>query len=204
VRAITLIVFLAAAGAGRVAAQVPRSPVIRLHTGLTLPTGPEQFSDYWNPGFGLGGGIGLPLTPTLSLEAAVSWTGLQFDETGFLEDLGIPPLGASIEGAGISILTVSANAIARLGQPGSRVMPYLAAGGGMMRLASGDISVMGPGGPLTVQGASETALLVEAAAGLEIAVGSSNAVFAEVRYGVGLTEDETTTFLPIRVGAIIR
>src|SRR5688572_12014619 len=95
-----------------VVAQAPRRPVLRLQTGITVPSAPDEFSDYWKAGFNLGGAIGFPLTTAFGLEASLGFSNMSFNESGFLQDLGLTPSEANVTGGSVTIITASADAVA--------------------------------------------------------------------------------------------
>jgi hypothetical protein len=94
--------------------------------------------------------------------------------------------------------------VARRHSPRSRIAPYLAGGLGLIRFGVGAMTISVPQGTGTEPASSRTGVLSELGIGVEVSTGTRGGLFAECRYGVGLTAGETTQFVPVRLGVVIR
>jgi opacity protein-like surface antigen len=172
--------------------------------GLSFPSGPQVFSDYWKMGFNVGGGFGFPLSTSVSLIAIVDYNNFSFDEEGFLKAFGFSNYGLSITGGSASIFTVNGNIKILLNTTPNTTSPYIIGGLGFFSLSTSDVTVSGSGGSVNVAGDSESAFNVQFGLGIDIPTSSTMNVFIEGRYGIGFTKEENTSFLPIRIGLRIK
>lgn len=183
-------------GAGR--------PVFRVGAGLSVPSSPDVFSDYWKIGPHAVGAIGYPVTRGFILEGQVEYNNFTLDDDAILRDLGFSPADVTIQGAAATVLAGTAMAIGRIQAPGSKVAPYFLGGVGFSRLSAGDITASGPGGTATLDGDSETAFSVGFGVGIEIMVTPTAGIFLDGKYSILFTEDESSQYLPFRVGLVVR
>jgi opacity protein-like surface antigen len=184
-------------------AQDARKIQIILSGGISIPSSPTEFTDYWNLGFNGGGGIGYIFSPNFSANAYFDFNTMSLNEDKFLNDLGAPP-GVSIEGGSINVITVMANVKGNLITKPKSVSPYFKAGIGLFSLSATDVTVSYQGQSQTVSvDASEEALGIIFGGGIDFPVSPTVLVFVEGNYCVGFTEDESTSFIPIKGGVII-
>ena len=178
-----------------------QDPSYSLSTGFAIPSAPDDFAESWNSGYNLGASIGYPLSPNLTFQGCLDYNSFTLDEDGFL---GGGLFSRSANGGTTSIVTASANLKAILSSQGSSVSPYFTGGLGFFRLSFGDVTVTDheyPGGfSQTVDGDSETAISIFFGAGLEFAINEKVNFFAEGKYGIGFTEDESTRYFPVKLG----
>jgi opacity protein-like surface antigen len=116
---------------------------------LSFPQKPDLFKTAWKPGFNVGGGVGYRFSRHFSVQTLVNYDRFPFDEAGvmdfFEEEFGFDPrhLGISIEvqGANVSVVTVSGELkVSIFGDP-DRVSPYVIAGAGVARLSTDEATV---------------------------------------------------------------
>lgn len=167
--------------------------------GIGFPSKPQGFSDYWKMGFNVGGGVGFPISPSISLTGSIDYNSFPFDEDGFLKSLGLSGSGVSVTGGSASIFTITGNVKALLNTAPGRVAPYATAGLGFLSLSTADATVAYQGQTATAKGDSESAFSLLFGAGIEIPAGTST-LFIEGKYGLGFTKGESTAFIPIKAG----
>ena len=170
------------------------------NSGFSLPSSPEEFSDYWNSGINFGVGIERPISPKLIFQACLDYNTFPMNEDKFLSEAGVSGYDISLDGGGASIINVSANLKAPLSVKESSVTPYFVGGLGIFRLSVGDITVRYQGQSETAEGASETALSILLGTGLDFTINPKVKMFVEIKYGIGFTEGESTKYIPIKVG----
>jgi len=184
-------------------AQYDNKTAYYINSGLSIPSAPDGFSDWYKVGFNFGGGISYPLTDVFSLRGYYAFNSFKFDEDPFLEDFGLSGLGIEIDGGSFTIIQGTANLkISLPTSPDSKANPYFTGGIGFMRSSIGDITATFVGGSLSQDGDSETAFSIDFGAGLDITINGKTALFFEGTYTIGFTEDESTQYFPIRIGII--
>jgi hypothetical protein len=200
-----LLVTILASAALRAEAQAPppKRPILRLYSGLTIPSAPEAYSSYWKNGFILGGALGYPVTHDLNLEAQLTMNSNPFDIAALLAGTGLTPADVTLTGAGTTITTATVSGIART-MSDAPISGYLSLGAGLLHRTVRDGALTGPGGAIQIQGTSNTAVLFDAGVGIEVHAAERAGFFVEPRYAVGLTPDDVTRFLQFRLGLIIR
>ncbi len=179
------------------------STIFYVNTGLGIPSSPETFSDQWSMGFTVGAGYGVALSPVLSIQGNVDYTRFSFDSQGFLSDLGLGGTGIEIDGAAATIITVMGNLKAGLQTEGN-LTPYAVGGLGLFRISAGDVKVSGLGASTSAEGESEMRLGLGLGVGVDVAFTPQYGLFLEGRYTVGFTEDNSTSFFPLRAGLSIK
>lgn len=180
-------------------AQTEKTTDLFFTAGLSFPSKPQAFSDYWKMGFGVGGGIGFPLSPSISLTGSIDYNSFAFNEEGFLKSIGLSGSGVSVTGASATIFTITGNVKALLNATPASVAPYVTAGLGFFSLSTSDVTAAYQGNTATAKGDSESAFSLLFGAGIEIPAGTST-LFIEGKYGLGFTKGESTAFIPVRGG----
>jgi opacity protein-like surface antigen len=171
-----------------------------LSGGISIPSSPKTFSDYWNLGVGFGGGIDFPLSSNLSITASVEYNNFGFNESGFLNDYGISGLGISVTGGSAHIFTVQGGIKVMLVSTPNVIAPYLIGTIGFLNLSATDIKVSYAGTSVSVSAESESAFSFNAGIGVKIPACENMDVFIEGRYAMGFTNYESTSYIPFRLG----
>jgi opacity protein-like surface antigen len=168
--------------------------------GVSFPSQPELFSDYWDMGFNLNAGFGFHLSPRLTLEGTVEYNNFAFDDEQLLNDLGASGYGITIEGGSATIFSVLAGLKANLLPPDRPVSPYFIGDIGVLNLSTDDVTVSAPGVNMKIKGDSESAFTMVLGAGVDITAGESTTVFLQIAYGLGFTEHDNTNYVPLKAG----
>jgi opacity protein-like surface antigen len=171
-----------------------------LSGGVSFPSKPKEFTDYWKMGFNVGGGFGFDLTPSLSILALADYNSLPFDEDQFLKDLGLSSYGISLSGGAASILTVTGSLKILLNPSSSASTVYVLGGIGFFQVSTSDIKVSYRGTTETAQGTKESAFSAHFGAGVDIPVAGETYIFLQGSYGMGFTKDEGTYYIPLKLG----
>lgn len=175
-------------------AQAAPKTKLLLSGGLAVPFSPDAFTDGWKTGLSGNFGVGVELTPTLTLIGSFDYNRFGLDDDYFTE--GIP--GVNIDGGVASIMYFSGALRIKPVPTPSNVQFYVLAGLGFYRVAMDDVTISGYGEYIPLPGDEENALGVHFGAGLEI----SN-FFVETMYISGFTEDDATGHFPIRAGVMV-
>lgn len=166
--------------------------------GIGYPLSPEYFTDYWEMGFGFGGGARYNFTDMTTF--SVSFTYLPFplnsDEfVAMFEDM--LPAGAELEidGGSINTSIISANLVQYFTPPDASIGLYLTVGGGYYLFSIADLELKA-----TYLGETETDTIemgddvedkfgINGGAGLEFLLGTMN-LFVEGKYHYLFGEEE--------------
>lgn len=176
-------------------AQLP-GPKVYVGAGASMPNAPAAFSDSYNTGLNAVVGLGLPLFPFTEGVLAVRYDrfGLDGEEGGSF--FGDPSV--SVDGGTMSVLSGSFNL--KVSPPMPKLSPYAIGGVGLYRSTTGDVTYAG-GGAVEVEG--ETDFGVNLGVGLMFDLVPLVSLFVEPQYVIVFTEDESTTYYPIRAGLAV-
>lgn len=199
-----VLLLVAAVVVSTATAQEEKKLVLSLSGGLSFPSQPQDFSDYWNMGFNVGAGIGYSFSPSLSLGGSFDYSNFSFDADALLHKAGFAGYGISISGGSASIITVHANLKFSLIPQGASVSPYLLGGLGFFSLSASDVKVSYQGLNATVSPGSESAFSIHFGAGLDIPIAQTTDLFLQLAYGIGFTEDKSTNYLPVKSGVFFK
>jgi hypothetical protein len=176
---------------------------VHLTGGISFPSQPKVFTDYWSFGYNVGGGFGYKFSTIFSSSIIVNFNSFPFNDGKFLRDLGIEGTGIEIDGGSVRILTVSVSVKARLTENYNSIIPYLIGGLGYFTISTGDIKLSYGYQTETTKGESESAFSFLFGGGVEIAVGANKYFFIELNYGQGFTKEDHTGYIPLKIGFII-
>jgi hypothetical protein len=190
----------------RTGASVERKNGIELYlnSGISFPSRPDEFADYWSAGFNFGGGIGHSVNPNLSLVGYFDFNDFGFDEDSLLRDYGLAGYGVLISGGEASSMTLSGTLKATLVTPPAKVRPYLCGGIGISWISISDVTIYYLGESATVPGESESAFSILVGAGIDFVIAKGMDLFIEGRYAIAFTEGESTAILPFKLGIKFR
>lgn len=162
--------------------------------GMAVPVAPNAFTDVYNPGFGISGSFPLPIRAMIvQPRLTAGFDVLQADEE-FLRERG-EQIGAEIEGGDLSIIHVGLDV--QIIRPVAAIKPYVSPFIGFAIISVEEISVGGVG---FQGGEGETAIAVGAAAGVAVRLPFGPHLFVEGRLLHAFTEDDATTWAPLRAG----
>jgi hypothetical protein len=182
--------------------QEEKRATLSLSGGVSFPSQPSVFSDYWKMGFNFGASLGYALSPFLTIGGSFDYNNFAFDEEGFLKNLGASGYGITVSGASASIISVMGNLKVSL-TPAS-VSPYFFGGLGFSRISLSDATISGGGESATVKFGSNSVFSVLFGAGLDIPAGKATKVFLQGAYGIGFKENGNTNYLPVKFGVALK
>ncbi|MFQ5510513.1 MAG: outer membrane beta-barrel protein [Candidatus Krumholzibacteriia bacterium] len=186
-----MIVVIAAGGA-----RAGSRPRIQVNGSLAIPLNPDGFTDGYILGFGGGIGAEIALSPSAKISGTVDFTTFDLDAGGYLasQKLAAP---SSIVGGEVSVLYASGNLKWNVLLPSENILrPYVLLGAGYFRMATDDI--VSPGS--RIHRDTEHVFGAHGGAGIDIALGSAIGLFFDALYVFGITDNESTGYLPVRVG----
>jgi len=160
-----------------------------LNSGLSIPISPTDFSKHWDISPNFGFGIGYPLAPSYSIVCSFNYNRFPYDRSG----------GA--EGADITLLSISACFKANFQK---RAGFYLSAGFGYFRLTSDDYIEYHPWAQRAGDLIYESDLALFIGPGFEKEISKRLSVFAELNEVICFSSPQSTEYMPIKIGLIIR
>lgn len=172
--------------------------------GLSFPSKPQAFADYWKMGLNFGGGLGFDLSPSISIVGFVDYNNFAFDEKGLLQSIGLSGSGVLINGGSASIFTISGNLKILFNATPRVTTAYFIGGAGFFSVSTADVKVTYQGVSASVKGESESALSFHLGAGIEVPVGETTNIYVEGQYGIGLTKNESTNYIPVKLGVKLK
>jgi hypothetical protein len=114
---------------------------VYINTGFSIPSAPDNFSDYWKTGFNIGGGIGFPIIPNLRFQVDLEYNSFAINKDAFDNDFIYGGTDISISGGTASILTAAANLKALISTGSSSKTPYFIGGVSFFALSVSDGTV---------------------------------------------------------------
>jgi len=175
--------------------------------GVAIPIGPTAFTDVWQLGYNLGGGVGLEVSPIASVVGRVSYSHFGLDDeytSKFAPDFGTPLTapGTSLDDADIRMTTVTINA--ELGTWGEEQLigSYFTCGAGFTHMASDPVVFITDQGTLLggVKGPSETDPLVLGGLRFDVRASTRVRIFVLGQFAWVFAEDDNMEYVSAVAG----
>jgi hypothetical protein len=184
-------------------------PAIYLGGGMSMPSSPSTFSDYWKTGYG--GLVSVAFGTQKGVEVAFTFGYTQFPINSdkiiaYAEDMlgETVPADATIDGFDTKALEILADVkyIFGAAEGGKPFGPFVLASAGMTNLSFSDGTVTGDGETRTadMSDISSTKLTAGVGAGFQYMFKPKTGFWVDARYMMITTEGETTSHIPIRAG----
>ena len=154
-------------------------------TGISIPTG--NLSNSYSAGFNLSGNGGYIFNKNLGARGDLSFNSFGLNLPGYT-------------GGAFHIVSLKADLLAGKFDKLSSIMPYGVVGIGLYMLSESDYTYQG----FTNSVPSETDFGMGLGGGAAYKVSHNISIFGEVQYNVVFTSGSSTTYIPFRVGAMIR
>ena len=193
------------------AAHAQRRITVYAHTGLSAPTFPTAFKDFYKTGIPLSIGIGLPLSRRTAFRLSGHFSRHRLDKAGLkeeFEEFEVPDV--AFDGGTYSWFGLTADLTYAI-YARSRVGPYALFGLGLFNSSADDLTVIEPEGTSTRAGRDERVLGINGGLGFYIPVSPALRIVIEPRYTVLLTNDqllfttdESRHFLQLRAGIALK
>ncbi len=180
-------------------AQTKASTNLFFNAGLAFPSMPKDFSNYWETGFNFGAGVGFPLSESITLIGAIDYNTFPLNKDNFLKAFGLSGKGVSLTGGATSIISVSGNFKLLLNITQNTVAPYVILGLGYFYLSDADVTLGYQSHSESLKGTSESAFILLPGVGIQIPIGATE-LFIEGRYNLAFTNNESTAYIPIKLG----
>jgi len=169
---------------------------------LAFPFTPDEFSDHWKPGMlNLGGGIGYNINPITSVNFYLDWCNFGLDGEKLAHDMGAGGQ-VTFSGSGMSVMTITGNIKACI--PFGKVRPYFWGGCGFFSLSREDGSVSGGGYVVPLEGDLESTFGFNLSVGVDYLISKTVDIFVDGRYVYGLTQSQSTSIVPLRIGVKLK
>jgi opacity protein-like surface antigen len=184
-------------------AQYERRPVFCLSTGITIPSAPEEFSRYWNPGPNIGFGLGYPVTDYIILRGNVDYQRMMHDADKERADLSN---GSEVDfqGGTATIFTAMADVKVNMRPATASFIPYLVVGAGYLKLSLTEMTTTYRGQTYKRSVDPESAVELSMGAGCDFRLANRVTLFVEGEYTSGYTKVDNTQYFPIKIGIALR
>lgn len=198
---IMLVLFAASGFAGEM------KPAFYIGGGVGMPMSPDFFKDTFKMGFGFGGGVGFQVHPMFEVMGRAYYNMYSLDKDEYAIFLGDPD--AELDGGSLNMIEIMAEVkflipIAPEGEE-APFQPYLLGNVGFVnsKVSDLDVSYTDPiegdiEGTITSEGSTDIGFGF--GAGFVYQVSPKAGIFVEGKYMSISTEDESTSYLPIRAG----
>jgi hypothetical protein len=175
-----------------------------LTTGVSFPASPDQFYDYWKPGYGATVGLEYQLALQYSLVVAAEYDRFGFDSDRFFKRLKLEGGDYSVSGAAGTIMMLSGNLHYLV--PGYEwLRPSFVGGIGILFTSTGQATVNYAGTKETR--GSHSSMVVCVPFGLRLAKSYSNNIdiVLDLQYVIGLTkaQDVNSNYSTMKIGVAI-
>lgn len=179
-----------------------------LYGGITYPQEPVDWEQNWKWGFSGGSGVSYRLSPHFAIDGNLDLFSFGFDQFAYGERNPPPMEGARFIDGHTSYMGALTGSIKYYVLPRAKdVTPYILAGAGPYYFYRDDmvVTVEEIDGTILEQeffleGTSHIGIVLQGAAGFELTSTENRSYFLEIRYGVGLSGDDTMQYMPIRLG----
>ena len=175
------------------------SPRVTVALGGAQPVGPAAFTDAWNLGPMVAGGVAFEVSRRITVGGEVTFHRFSFDDDAFTDKLQASFPGETVGGNDLELLTVGAVVEVALQEWGT-TKPFLLAGAGYDNATRTASRASGPNASLIPFPAfGEDGFAMWAGAGVRTALTPGASLFLDASYHFG-PGDEIARFVPIRLG----
>lgn len=175
---------------------------ISVSSGLTFPSIPREFKNYWDQGMSVGIGLGHEFQPGdlgySSVHATVEYHNFPFSESKFRDAKKMYNNNIKVEGDSRSVINVMLLYKGTFSKLSEVIQPYFHFGIGYYNASSFNVSVAQQNAPLTDSVSS--AFAWSFGCGIDIPVIDKFTFFTEVKSFVAATGDYGTQFYPVCLG----
>ena len=176
--------------------------------GISYPSLPREFKDYWKKGINVSGGIGYSSQPgslgysALSLD--LTYNNFSFDENGFRNSLDTSKRSVTLSGEATKIFTAMLMYRGTFSTTKQSVAPYFLLGVGYFYLSSGSVNVPSDTA-LGIGGGSQSSIAWALGAGAEAPINDTYSIFLEGKFVLGATGDAVgRQYYPVSIGVRIK
>ena len=170
------------------------------NAGMSFPSSPDNFSNYWNPGFNLGVGLNTLLTGQFFLQGDFCYHHFGFNKDNFLRNNGVYGYDIQVDGGSAWALNFSINGRMMLNSNPKEISPYLIAGVGLAKISESDLVATYQGVSERAVGISETDLSAGEGGGILFPYGKRNNFFIDLRYMTVFANSDNISSIVLRFG----
>lgn len=178
-----------------------------LYGGITYPYEPVEWEQNWKWGFSGGTGVSYRLSPHFAIDGNLDLFSFGFDEFAYGERNPPPVQGVRFIDGQTSFIGALTGSIRYYVLPHAKdVTPYVLAGGGPYYYYRDHmvVTVEDVDGLILSQdileGTSHLGFMMHGGLGVELTSTENRSYFLEVRYGIGISSEDTVQFMPVRLG----
>jgi opacity protein-like surface antigen len=173
-------------------------PEFFITAGPSFPMKDVNFSDGWNAGYNIGGGIGFQLTRLFTLVGSFDYNSFPFDKKRF-EKLHQNEI--LVQGPARRAMTFDARLKFFFPSEETNLWPYITGGGGFFKQTSDEIIFINAlGQEQSGDKLDESVTCAIAGAGLEYKYNEKINAFVECLFLTGFTDENSTQIIQIKFG----
>ena len=191
--------------------QVDEGGEFYISGGLSFPTQPSEFENYWNKGFNISVGFGYSISPEFLMDIHLDYNNFSFNEDKFLNEFGFTGLNIDLSGGTGSIFILALNFKAYLVTTPYSVSPYLIGGFGSIYNFTDDVTATSGEKSATIPGGYGFGMALPLGCGVDIPLyesiyGEIIFIYLEGKYVLGFTgaESGNTHFTQLNAGFKLR
>ena len=176
--------------------------------GLSYPSLPREFHDYWKKGYNVGVGFGYSFSPGSlgygGLHGTIEYNQFALDDSGFIKANNLNLTGLTIDGRARKTLTAMIAFKGTFATSRTAIAPYFLIGLGYFKRSAGNITATGGGASVTYNEDAKAAISWSIGAGLDVPLGERLVFFLQGKFILGVTGDAGTQYFPLSAGVRIR
>jgi opacity protein-like surface antigen len=165
---------------------------------LAIPSSPGSFKNHWKGGFGGGLGVGLQVTPWVTLVWQNDATFHSLDAAKYAEDLNVE----EASGGTFSVVHsyIAGRAHVSYPDPEVKFLFYLLGGVGIIRTKTKTITTIDQGVESKLVTTTDISFAANAGFGLDYQMSDRVRLFVEGQAVLGFTKDDDTVYFPMKLG----
>ena len=179
-------------------AQEERHRDIVVGLGLSFPLSPQNFSELWNVGYNIGGGLETSLSPIVNLGASFEYNNFALDNDKVISYYRLAVDGYRLSGRSVSIVTVSPFIRARFYRDREKASPFLIAGLGYLFESTTDLVFSSGSSVVSSRGDSRGAFSLRIGFGVDIPLNQRAGIYLQSEFVNGFTDIQPIQFIPCR------
>ncbi len=173
-------------------------PEFFITAGPSFPMKDVNFSDNYNMGFNIGGGIGFQLTELFTLVGSFDYNSLPFDDARFKR---LHQNEVLVSGPARKVMTFDARLKFFFPSEDTKLSPYITGGGGFFKQSSDPVVFVNViGQEQSTDEIDESVMCAIGGAGLEFKHNAKIFVFLEGLFVTGFTDRNSTQVIQIKLG----
>ncbi|HZY10102.1 MAG TPA: hypothetical protein VFF29_03015 [Bacteroidota bacterium] len=185
-----------------------RTPEFQFSSGLSIPSIPSEFRDYWKNGITVGLGFGYSFAQGSfgygGIHALLEYNRFTFDDSGFIKSNNLSVSGLTLTGESRSTITLMTIFKGTITTNRNSIAPYFLLGIGYFYRSSYSINATLPGTGIIYEEGSKSAISWSVGAGVDVPISDRLVLFLQGKFILGVTGSPGTQYYPLNAGLRFR